>query len=468
MIRHWLLACLLFMVWTGDTSRAQSVCPVGVASDKLICLIPQVYGVNGLVLSASAPGQFDFASSTLKAVNSSIVSQATTLPMTSPSSGLTFTFDPAAKIFAPSTASLGPVVGERADTIGKSKVFLAFDYQYFNFTSFDGLSLKNLPVVFTQQEANTTVVPGSTCSLNGRSTAECAFIRDVVTTNNRLDLKVQQFITIITYGVTNQIDASLTIPIENIRTSISSNVNIVNNSNSPIHFFDNRTDCGTATTNCLNQQFSSAGQASGIGDMTLRIKATVWKGEQAALALGAVIRVPTGDSLNFLGVGAAGFEPFFAWSRAARISPHALVGYQTNGSSVLAGDATTGAKDRLPSQVNYSGGFDARVTKRLTAAVDLIGREIFQVQRLSRTTFTEPAACMLQPPFPNCAPPFQTPNTDPALAQSTGSVNLSDLSVGGKFLPLSNLVFTGNVLVKLNDGGLRSTVVPLVGISYTF
>ncbi len=31
-----------------------------------------------------------------------------------------------------------------------------------------------------------------------------------------------------------------------------------------------------------------------------------------------------------------------------------------------------------------------------------------------------------------------------------------------------NLVITGNVLMKLDDNGLRSTTVPLVGASYNF
>ena len=32
----------------------------------------------------------------------------------------------------------------------------------------------------------------------------------------------------------------------------------------------------------------------------------------------------------------------------------------------------------------------------------------------------------------------------------------------------SHLVITGNVMIKLNDGGLRAKYVPLAGVSYTF
>jgi hypothetical protein len=41
-------------------------------------------------------------------------------------------------------------------------------------------------------------------------------------------------------------------------------------------------------------------------------------------------------------------------------------------------------------------------------------------------------------------------------------------SFGLKYRLAKQLVLTGNVLVKFNDNGLRSTVVPLVGASYNF
>src|SRR5262249_53007943 len=323
---------------TCGVANAQNLCPTGVQSNKLICLIPQVYGPNGLTLvagptypSGTSP-QGDFAGGNLRPVNSAIVVQAAVLPLASPASGITFTWDPAAKIFSPSTGSLGPVLSERAETLGKNKVFVALDYQFFKFGAFDGVSMKNLPVVFTQPD-NNTAIPGQTCSINdpSKSIGPCAFIRDVITANTRLDLKVHQFTTVVTFGLTNRIDVSTVIPITDVRMAVSSNATIINNSNSPFHAFPDRPGCNTATTNCLNKQFFSVRTASGIGDMTMRVKGTAWKGEHAALALGADIRFPSGDALNYLGAGAAGVKPFVAWSRSARISPHVLVGYEVNG-----------------------------------------------------------------------------------------------------------------------------------------
>ncbi len=104
------------------------------------------------------------------------------------------------------------------------------------------------------------------------------------------------------------------------------------------------------------------------------------------------------------------------------------------------------------------------LTKWFTAAFDLVGQQVFQARRVSVTTFTELGACMNS----SCNPPFKTPNTDPNLSQMTGSYNITNASVGVKIRPFSRLLITGNALIKLNDGGLRANVVPLVAVSYTF
>ena len=68
----------------------------------------------------------------------------------------------------------------------------------------------------------------------------------------------------------------------------------------------------------------------------------------------------------------------------------------------------------------------------------------------------------------------------PEPAERTGTVGKRDDSSGAKKdlkarwaltvkpFPSRNLIVTGNALIRLNNAGLRSTVVPLVGVSYTF
>jgi hypothetical protein len=50
---------------------------------------------------------------------------------------------------------------------------------------------------------------------------------------------------------------------------------------------------------------------------------------------------------------------------------------------------------------------------------------------------------------------------------SDGSFNTSDAAFGFKISPAGTLLVTFNVIVKLNSGGLRGRVAPLVGLSYT-
>jgi hypothetical protein len=293
----------------------------------------------------------------------------------------------------------------------------------------------------------------------------------VIRVQNRLDLKIQQFTTFFTFGLTNRIDISLAIPLQDIHMAISSQATIVDNSMTGLHSFQ----VPGCASPCTTASFSNFGTATGIGDLNLRVKGTAWKGEKAALALGTDIRLPTGDSLNFLGAGTAGIKPFVVWSYRSKISPHASAGFETNGSSVLSGDISTGTKERFPGQLTYSGGADMWITSWLTGAIDIVGQEVLQSKRTVLTSLTEPAACQdgfctecpaLGPG--GCSSSFLLPKTDSVISQATGSYNITSLSLGARIRPVSNLLMTGNVLLKLNDGGLRSTAVPLLGISYTF
>lgn len=475
------LIVLLVLGITPIITSGQGLCPAGVASDKLVCLIPQVYGPNGLVLINNNAQALGIASGfqsglpkALSPLNSSIARQTALLPLASPSSGIAFSWDAVSKVFVATTDSYGPILGERSDTIGKYRVYVGFGYQFFQFSKNDGTDLKNLPAVFTQPDTFASQVNGgTTCSLNPPDSpvnlGDCGFIRDIITTRNRVDLKLHQFTTFVTFGLTNRIDVSMAIPIENIHMGIRSDATIQNISQTGDHEFPSRPDCPVPPqTTCLQSSSSNVNSASGIGDITFRVKGMAWKGEKAGFALGVDVRVPTGDALNFLGSGAAGFTPFVVWSYRARLSPHAFVGYQVNGSSITAGDISNGAKDKLPGQLIYSGGADVWLTKRVSAALDVVGQQVFQAQRFAFVgKFSRPRECGNSQCNANELVPPPTP-TDPNLLTTTGSYNITNASIGAKIRPFGKFVVTGNVLLKLNDGGLRATAIPLVGFGYTF
>jgi len=484
MPRRILFGLAVLFLLSSLRANAQ-ICPLGgTSSSKLVCVIPQTFGPYGLGSGAGAPLSFNFHQghfesdflSSFGPINEAVGIQVSQLPIASPSSGITFTYDPTLKTFAPSTeATLGPILGERAGTIGRHKLHIAFSFQYFNFGSIDGKDLSKLPAVFQHQP----VTGGQQCKnqagMTGQLAGQPCFVRDYIQTVNNIDLTVSQYTIYATYGLTSHLDFSVAIPILDVSIKNTSAATIVPNSVSPFsssgvfHQFSNSTvpSCGSVMP-CLNATFTSSGSAAGLGDVTLRGKYELYHGERAGFAAGVDVRLPTGDESNFLGSGATGVKPFGVFSYNARVSPHAVIGYEWNGKSILAGNfvATPTTKDSLPNRFVYTVGADVSVVKRLTAAFDLYGQRLFGLPQVFSNTYTDLGKCADQ----DCSAATFTPGTThPDLGVHSGvDYNIINAAFGLKYRVLKNLVLTGNVLVKLNDSGLRSTAVPLVGASYDF
>jgi hypothetical protein len=497
---------------------AQGPCPAG--SGKLACVIPLEYGFGekGEPFSAAGDGVFanheheghfnNSIGALLGPVTKEIGRQANLLPLASPSSGVILTYDPSLKTFVASTDSLGPILGERAETVGRHRLFIGFSYQFFNFDKIDSVNLHDFPVflVHAPDSVDNTPVGGTTveCSaaLNSmRNVKGCSFVRDLISTVNSIDLKVNQYTTYVTFGLTRNVDLSLVIPVENVRMSLHSNDHIilgsdgtptsVEDSGTPgLHFDHLWGNCanypvpGVSSAEaldhtCLNHSFPdptglaqggsrATNSASGIGDLVARVKWNAFHGEHAGVAVGLDTRFPTGDALNYLGSGSYGVKPFAIFSyRAKPISPHALVGYEWNSRSITSGDLTSTAKGAVPRDFVYSAGVDALVTKWLTGSFDVIGQRIFGAETISVASQEFLAPC-----GPCTAAPTQNTVTHDSLQPpKSASFNITNASMGVKVRPwpkLSHLVATANLLVRLDDGGLHSKPVPLIGVGYTF
>ena len=326
---------LLFVcLFTAGAAIAQAnACATHASS--LYCLPNSLFGTP----QSTPTNQFTPWSPAFSAVGS----QLNLLPLASPASGIVLTFNPSLGVYSRSSQSLGPILGERAETVGRHKLFLAVAYQRFTFSSIDGFDLKHLPIVF--QVCNMPLTNNGTV---------CPGTLTVAATTNRLDLKINQFTAFATFGLTDRVDISLVVPV--LRTSLG---------------------LARETSTILNgvpgdyPPGAVAGSASGIGDVTVRGKGTIWKGERLGLAAGADLRFPTGDELNFLGSGAWGIKPFLSASYRARVTPHADAGYQWNGNSALANPFgvghTTGNK-QLPTNFYYVLGADIAASKKFTIA----------------------------------------------------------------------------------------------------
>ena len=324
---------LISLGLSSISSLAQGPCPtanstatttIPTRSGDLICLVPQVYGGGGLVGSDHggplfSTAQFShaahFTSSALQSfspLNAEIGTQLSQLPFSSPASGFIFSFNPSLGVVTRQTENFGPILTERADTIGKHKLFVGFSYQYFNFDKADGVDLKNFGVVFQHESEAELCTPGSpiTC-VDG----EPVFQRDIIATQNRIDLKVHQFTAVGTFGVTDRLDLSVAIPILDVRMAVFSDATINSFETATdippccVHRFDPaNADPHENLITTAHATFFNNNNASGIGDVIFRGKFQVLRREKAGLAVGLDVHTPTGDEKNFLGIRNLGTE----------------------------------------------------------------------------------------------------------------------------------------------------------------
>jgi hypothetical protein len=192
-----------------------------------------------------------------------------------------------------------------------------------------------------------------------------------------------------------------------------------------------------------------------------------------SIAAAVDVRTPTGNARDFLGSGAPGIRPFLAVSGGKRLSPHVNIGYQWNGDSILAGNLTgtkvgetnqvatiqTGpaTSGSLPSQFFYSVGSDYGVTKRLTLNADYLGQVLVHAPRVFESTITTANI-----------PGGTGALTLPTIAAGKDTIGLNNAAIGFKFNLVDRLLFTADLLFRMDDKGLRQTVTPLIGVSYAF
>jgi len=121
------------------------------SNDKLGLLIPTLYGPGGLTVDSVKPlppnnelhtahfnGSFQ---ARFTQFNIALATTLSALPLPSPASGFTYSYDAASGGYTLSTQSFGPILAERAETIGRRKFSFGLSYQRFTFDSIEGIDL---------------------------------------------------------------------------------------------------------------------------------------------------------------------------------------------------------------------------------------------------------------------------------------------------------------------------------------
>ena len=152
--------------------------------------------------------------------------------------------------------------------VSTPSILMSFGFaaQHFSFDTVEGLNLDQVPAVFTHDNA---------FLLGGR--------QDVVTTTNAIEATVSQFTGFVTLGVSDRLDVSVALPLISNHLKVVSNATIhrLGTTDPLTHFF--RQSDGTVGD---TRTFTAIGEASGIGDLTVRLKTSLSSAGRTGAAVG--------------------------------------------------------------------------------------------------------------------------------------------------------------------------------------
>jgi len=467
--------------------------------------VPSIYSYNSTPCALPCTGQLNTPSNyrvipsivgLSSALSASIGTALSVVPIASPSSSVITITDPETGAQLPASSTLGPIFAERGETIGKHKVYVGISTESFHFTSLNGEPLRQ-PLTMLDTGGQVSHILSGT----GQPIATYPSTFNLAT-----DVRLSQNVAFISYGVTSRFDVS--VALQAAHASIQSQT-----SNGQIYVGDGFNN--TKQGNCwcvdtftaavppgatgvpgsgliLPEINSSKYGATGFGDMLLRFKGTVLQRANFALAVGADLRLPTGDAQNFLGIGTTAIKPFLAASFYSKalghgivLSPELNVGWQFAGKSILGGQLVakssqnvngvtefgppfTTAKNYLPDVFSWVAGTELALGPRNTFVADILGNQIGWIHGIANTYTQSVAGVPLAQ---------TTQGATPVLVNAMGLVSAGRVSYGqysGAFGYKSriyhDLVGTFNVLVRFDNNGLglvdRSVL--LFGLGYTF
>jgi hypothetical protein len=260
------------------------------------------------------------------ALNSSIATALSIIPLSSPASGVITRKDPATGLELGVSSTLGPIFTERAETIGKGHFYLGFSHQTFHFTEFNGKSLNALNLLYQGGQSSNVTFNNA-----AQSTVPASF-------GLGMDVRLTQDIAFLTYGLTDRIDVSLGLPMVHSAVAARTFNGVIYSGNGFNPALGGTCWCvntftpGYPTLMQANFNQSSASE-TGFGDLLVRAKGTVLRKPGLVVGTGIDLRFPTGDEKNYLGVGAFSAKPFVAVSLYSKplhngivLSPHLDVG----------------------------------------------------------------------------------------------------------------------------------------------
>jgi hypothetical protein len=374
--------------------------------------------------------------SLISLVTDALGSSVASIPIGSTSGGETFHF--VGGVPVRTSTSAGPIFAERAQTLGRGRVLVGASRTGFRFATLRGVDMDNIKLTFTHQNSD---FPGCSTTFGG----DCSkygipsFENDVIDFKLSMNLDVHVTSMYVTYGVSDQFDIGVVVPIVQADFRGESFAQIQPFGGTTVaHYF-----AGTPSNPVLTDSRESIGSAAGLGDITVRAKLNLRESPSASVAVLIDGRFPTGGEQDLLGSGKfSGRALAIINSRMGDFSPHLNVGYLHH------------AGDRQNDAVLGTVGFDHRMSDGFTLAADLVSE-----LQVGDSKLVLPGLVTWEAPFRRTLDPTNIPKIRDDIVNG---------SFGFKATPAHNTLLVVNALFPLNRGGMRPNLVYTAGIERTF
>jgi hypothetical protein len=385
-----------------------------------LCLSVTTVGEHGQhYIPAVTQGEHDL----LAFITGSIATSLANLPFTAGTGGIAVRFVDGAPVAT--SVSAGSIFAERAQTLGRGRLLAGANVNALAFDNIRGVPLRDLTFRFAHQ--NVLAAP------MGNPTYE----NDVIEVRTDLDLDLLVTSVFATYGVHDRVDIGVLVPIVRASLSGASQAQIIPYERPSPHLF------GEPGSAAEYADATSSGSALGIGDIGVRVKANLYQSDALGAGIAADVRLPTGDSANFLGSAQTRLRALAIVSgRTGNFSPHVNAGV-----TIRTGYAEYNS-------IFGALGFDHLLAEKITLAVDILGDFA-----LGESGLLLPEPVLYDAPTRRRATLTDIPE---------GRDHLLDASIGFKMQLLGEYRALTNLLVPLNDGGLRPRVLWTAGFERTF
>jgi hypothetical protein len=380
------LVIAILGLWTAPAS-AQTV------SDVLDFLV-----TGHSVQTGSVERDAAAAAATSLTVSRALLANLATLPVPTSSGGFVYKFHPELGTVQRATSSFGPFFVERALAPGHGAASIGLTLQHWQFSALDGRNLRDGTLETTANQFVDELEPFDVDRLRLAIDASIATVHGSV-------------------GVGSRTEISAALPFIVLRLN-GSRVN--------------------AYRGQVFTQAEASATATGLADIVVRTKYTVFEDGAAGVAAAVEARLPTGRQEDLLGSGAMSWRVSAIGSlEGARLSAHANVGFGFGG---LARDMT------------IAGALAASASDRLTVTGEVVGRWMNVPGGITTAAAVHPSLRDVR-----------------TLRLVPDGSTLAAISVapGFKWNVSDTWVLVANTAIPLSRGGLTARLTPFIGFDYS-